>query len=308
MSDDGSTVFESVVTLSGKTSRCLYTKIINPAKLRIGISTESIRYYRRETGSVTTLANLIEDACRFGDVNQYEIFMVPPVFCDQAVHTLYRELEQDYTTAEGRRRFAEAYDPIRTHVPALFEAYFKGTFDRLPMFEWVTQHPMFMPLHEKWSVYEQMLFMHSATDCRMSFDHPFLDDVITRIASNCSFDFNLMSSFQTALNGHSDLWIGQHYHDTYGELFGRCPARQAHHISIVREMFAHIADVYCRIHSIDTAEFNNERDNSSTITIIKNSYDEIAIVIRDLVSNQHTCFYSFLPNIFMTTQAVGWYV
>ena len=62
---------------------------------------------------------------------------------------------------------------------------------------------------------------------------------------------------------------------------------------------------YCDNNRIDIGSFKT--DGESSITIMKNEYDEVCVIIYDKVHDNHICYYSFMPNVLLGTLSVGWY-
>jgi hypothetical protein len=96
-----------------------------------------------------------------------------------------------------------------------------------------------------------------------------------------------------------------HYDDPFRSIFQHHCDDQEKRILTLRSLFVEVVSTYIRSYSLDVSRIIDHR---SSVTISKNSYEEIAITIKDEFNNNHLCFYYSLPILMMSTMAVGWYL
>lgn len=306
ISRDEKFIFETVFSIMDGIGYCLYSKILSANSALIGISSDSVRRYQTTTTPTSSITDFIgeEDGIRY--CNGGDITIVPPIFGESSLRDYVDQLSNEvYTNPNFVSDYLSRYKPIHQHAPTVSEAFCTGRFFKLPTFELIHTHPLIQIHHHKWRLYEQLQMKIIANGCTVYTDHPMFDELMVRIATSLPLNYSSTSIIDHAVDGIDLLWLIREYHDPFTHIFSNRVSESYN--NTLTHIFNHCVRIYCNSFRVDINSFRNEKYNPSTITITKNSYEEVCIIVDDKINNHHACFYTFLPSLLMTTLSMGWY-
>ena len=301
LSDNGKYAVETVS--SCEYNLPLYSKVIGPNESSVCVGVAGINRIASTEGPVADLSHFIGDRFNYGAGLNHNVCLTPFVSNDESLVKYINESISDYQQVGGWSNWILKHEHLYTGFPNIFEAYSRGGWVNNPMRETITLNPYIQPKRPTYAIWDICVFRNEATRCAVIIDHKWFMSVCIEIFLSRPTSFTITALMGNVgdcthwsfnVSDYSDIYLQQD--DTSADADIR---------SKISYIFIMAMKTYCDNNRIDIGSFKT--DGESSITIMKNEYDEVCVIIYDKVHDNHICYYSFMPNVLLGTLSVGWY-
>lgn len=309
ISSDDKFVFETIFSIQNGQAICWYIKCISKDSNILGISSKGIGIlHKNNSGCIYALGNLMDSDNAFVRKTDTRIFAVPPIFGNDSFYNYLSDLMADCCAVSKYENYNKVYLPIRHYEIGLFYGLVNGNFLTSPTRELRAYYPFVDIRRHRFSLWDEILFRREVTECTVICNHELFDDIVVKASIWCPIQFSITCLMSHVVDGiHPELWLNMNYHDPYQKLFFGRDIIIDKYKNHLKHIFQLSLDAYWKIYGVSYTDKNIMSDNSSTVTIVKNNYEEIAILFEDRGNNRKVCFYTSIPSLMMTTLAMGWY-
>lgn len=313
MSFDGRYIFETVYSDEGSTPVCLYTKIISSSNTEVLISLEAVRYFGDCDNSILPLTELVGSAYWRSEPYTFNVLssIIPAVFdqsgLDEQSSIIIDAIEDVKSIRHNGHYFKDhqVYQPLIQYEPGLLEALIGGKFIKHPTFEPRCEYPLMQLQKEKWFISETSFHKTRVSSGVIHLHHPEFDTLIHELIVTRPASISMTVQLSHALEGLMDLSVTRRFHDPYLMIIPISPNEFETIKATIRTIIFKCVLLYCQLYNIDPHVFADCRENTSSITIEKNIYDEGVVSIHDLVNDRYVCFYSYYPLLSLGTMGCG---
>lgn len=317
VSQDSKWVFETVFAMESKSCCiCLYTKLISPIDVNVGISLNAIQSYQNDRPQLLPISHFI----RAGDANHIEHYetalttsvnildsIVPPIFGDRNLGTYLDHLLEDRHRGQIGSTLNRIYEPIYDHEPSVFRAMIEGQFERSPFTQIIASHPSVNIQKDRFYNYEELHYMITSRGFSSQINYEPFDSLALAIIQLPPTKLSVSALMSHAVDEIKDVWLIREFSDSYQGLLRGMYFDEAYYKQTIATILHHCVIVYCQLYSIDHRVYLEKVGDQSCVTISKNIYDEVAITFHDFIEDRCVCFYSSFTSLALSTLSVGWY-
>ena len=284
----------------------IYVKLIDKGKCSIGISSRAISALTY--GPQCLPVGYYLDNHVLGNRSIVFPDLIPPIFSDMSLHHhIYHLYNDDYWNIDEYYFSLNAmYKPIFERFPTIGATVIDSGFNRPPYNLCPVQHPSIDIKHTRWNLREEISFRHDVTLCSVYTNQPQFDEICLKILTHLPSIITISASMTTIMDGVSLFYV-TNTHDPYRYIFSKTPEQLTAINTTVLNIFREAIHEYIKLFRLHDQLSHVAFNKSSQITIHKNSYDEIAVIVSDYTHGNHACFYTSIPALMLTTRSMGWY-
>lgn len=302
-------VIETVFSVERDSTVCLYSKIIECHKTTVLIAMNAINTYRGGNDSVIPLS-MLTTAKYWNTINRHyhDPFktIVRPIFSQSAMDDeVLKAIEYVETNLPDTNDVA-LYKTLYHTAPDVLEALMSGHFTKSPFHNVVFPYPHVNILHQdKWFFKDVSQFVSNVRAGTVHFNTQEFDEIVHRFVSIRPAKMAMTVLILHAIDGILDLGITRHFEDPYLHLFGTSQQLFENIRKDIADILFRSILAYCQIYDIDYTEFGRASGDMSSVTLEKNSYDEVTISFHDTLNDRYVSFYTNYSLICLGTFGVG---
>jgi hypothetical protein len=232
--------------------------------------------------------------------------IVRPIFCQTSMDDEVIKAVEFVETGLPDVADISLYKSLYHDAPDVLEALITGQFTKSPFNNVIFPYPHVNLLHrDKWFFKDVSQFVSNVRSGTVHFNAQEFDSIVQKFISIRPAKMMMTLLISHAIDGILDLGITRHFEDPYIHLFGTTQQLfDAIRNDIADILFSSIL-AYCQIYDIDYTEFSRTSGDMSSLTLEKNSYDEVTISFHDTLNDRYVSFYTNYSLICLGTFGVG---